>query len=280
MDILVWLVTGVFVGWLTRLAMGARRDFGLVGNLVTGSLGAVVGGWLLEGVGVTTPGGWFAQVLVAIVGAMVLLGALRILHEAVSVANRQSGSIIPAAVADLEGQMARLGEIERRIFATLLRRGPSAVDPNRSFDEQLSFGERVADRVAAFGGSWTFIGMFLTAMIVWMSINQRVARPFDPFPFILLNLLLSCLAALQAPVIMMSQNRQAAKDRSDARLDYEVNVRAELQIAALHEKIDCTRDQDLARLAIAVEAQRAQLDAIERRLAAPSGLADRERAES
>jgi uncharacterized membrane protein/uncharacterized membrane protein YeaQ/YmgE (transglycosylase-associated protein family) len=266
MDIVVWLVTGVFVGWLTRLAMGTKRDFGLVGNLVTGSLGAVVGGWLLEGVGVTAPGGWLAHVLVAIIGAMVLLGGLRLLQEAVSVANRQSGSIIPA-VADLEAQMARLGDIERRIFATLLRRGSSAVDPNRSFDAQLSFGERVADRVAAFGGSWTFIGMFLTSMIVWMAINQRLARPFDPFPFILLNLVLSCLAALQAPVIMMSQNRQAAKDRSDARLDYEVNVRAELQIAALHEKLDCTRDQDLARLAAAVEAQRAQLDAIERRLA-------------
>src|SRR5690606_23754192 len=113
-----------------------------------------------------------------------------------------------------------------------LRRGSAPVDPNRSFDAQLSIGERLADRVAAFGGSWTFIGLFLTAMIVWMAINQRLARPFDPFPFILLNLMLSCLAALQAPVIMMSQNRQAAKDRSDARLDYEVNVRAEVQIAA------------------------------------------------
>ena len=267
MDILVWLVTGVFVGWLTRLAMGARRDFGLVGNLVTGSLGAVVGGWLLESVGVTTPGGWIAHVLVATIGAMVLLGALRVLHEAVSVANRQSGALIPA-VADIELQMARLGEFERRIVATLLRRGSTAVDPNRSFDAQLSFGERVADRVAAFGGSWTFIGMFLTAMIVWMAINQRLARPFDPYPFILLNLQLSCLAALQAPVIMMSQNRQAAKDRSDARLDYEVNVRAELQIAALHEKIDCTRDQDLARLAAAVEAHGARLEAIQRHLGA------------
>jgi uncharacterized membrane protein len=103
-----------------------------------------------------------------------------------------------------------------------------------------------------------------------MALNQRLARPFDPFPFILLNLVLSCLAALQAPVIMMSQNRQAAKDRSDARLDYEVNVRAEVQIAALHEKIDGTREHDLARIAAAVEAQQIMLEDIQRQLARTS----------
>ena len=269
MDIVVWIATGVFVGWLTRLAMGSKRDFGLVGNLVTGSLGAVVGGWLLERAGVTAPGGWVAQLVVATLGAMVLLGALRLLHGAATAATGQSTNLLPS-VADFESQFARLGELERRIFSTLLRRGSAPVDPNRSFDAQLSIGERLADRVAAFGGSWTFIGLFLTAMVVWMAINQRLVRPFDPFPFILLNLVLSCLAALQAPIIMMSQNRQAAKDRSDARLDYEVNVRAEVQIAALHEKIDGTRERDLARIAAAVEAQQIMLEDIQRRLARTS----------
>jgi uncharacterized membrane protein/uncharacterized membrane protein YeaQ/YmgE (transglycosylase-associated protein family) len=264
---LIWMLTGVFVGWLVRLAMRSRRDVGMVGNLVTGSLGALVGGWLLELFGITTSGGWISHVIVAIVGAMVLLGALRVLRDAVSVAGRQGGGHFIPTVADLESQIARLGELERRVLASVLRRGSSTVDPNRSFDAQLSFGERVADRVAAFGGSWTFIGLFLMIMIVWMAVNQRLSRPFDPYPFILLNLVLSCLAALQAPVIMMSQNRQAAKDRSDARLDYEVNVRAEVQIAALHEKIDGTRDQDLAQIVRALEEQRAILAAIERQLA-------------
>ena len=99
-----------------------------------------------------------------------------------------------------------------------------------------------------------------------MALNQEMDRPFDPFPYILLNLLLSCLAALQAPVIMMSQNRQALKDRSDARTDYEVNVRAEMEILSLHTKLDLLREEDWRRLCGAVEQQQAVLAAIERRL--------------
>ncbi len=99
-------------------------------------------------------------------------------------------------------------------------------------------------------------------MVIWMAVNRQSPHPFDPYPFILLNLMLSCLAALQAPVIMMSQNRQAAKDRSDARLDYEVNVRAEVQITALHEKLDAALQQDLARIARALDEQREQLQAL------------------
>ena len=106
------------------------------------------------------------------------------------------------------------------------------------------------------------------AIALWIIANSIVlySRPPDPFPYILLNLMLSCLAALQAPIIMMSQNRQASKDRSDAKLDYDVNVRAEIQIAALHEKIDRTREQELARLCLAVDEQRALILALERRL--------------
>ena len=103
-----------------------------------------------------------------------------------------------------------------------------------------TFGERVADRVAEFGGSWSFILIFLGFMLVWIVLNtiQIWKAPFDPFPYILLNLILSCLAALQAPVIMMSQNRQETKDRERAKMDYEINQKAEAEILTLHKKLD------------------------------------------
>jgi len=271
MDVLIWMATGIFVGWIVRMAMRSRRDFGVFGDLITGSLGAIVGGWLLELAGVTTQAdGVKAHIIVAVVGAMVLMGSLRVLRGLVAV-GRQAGGHLRPTVIDLDAQIARLGEFERRVLATVLRRGAATVDPNKSFDADQTFGERVADRVATFGGSWTFIGLFLMTMVIWMAVNHQLAKPFDAYPFILLNLVLSCLAALQAPIIMMSQNRQAAKDRSDARLDYEVNVRAEVQISALHEKVDRTRDQELARLAELVDEQRAILAAIERRLAGGDG---------
>jgi uncharacterized membrane protein len=106
-------------------------------------------------------------------------------------------------------------------------------------EQPLTFGQRWADRIARFGGSWTFIGIFLFLMLVWMAINVfELHPPFDPYPFILLNLMLSCLAALQAPVIMMSQNRQNEKDRINAEHDYQVNRKAEAEIQLLHEKLD------------------------------------------
>jgi uncharacterized membrane protein len=129
----------------------------------------------------------------------------------------------------------------RRLRATdeLLR---THVTRNLNVEEQemITLGERVADRVASFGGSWTFIGIFGLVLVVWMAVNAWLLaqHPFDPYPFILLNLVLSCLAAIQAPVIMMSQNRQASKDRLKADLDYEINLKAELEVAQLHSKID------------------------------------------
>ncbi|HEX6013829.1 MAG TPA: DUF1003 domain-containing protein [Geminicoccaceae bacterium] len=104
----------------------------------------------------------------------------------------------------------------------------------------MTFGERLADRVAASGGSWRFILLFAVAMAAWMGLNSWLlaSRAFDPFPYILLNLVLSCLAAVQAPVIMMSQNRQETRDRLRARNDYLVNLKAELEIRLLHEKLD------------------------------------------
>lgn len=105
---------------------------------------------------------------------------------------------------------------------------------------ELSLGQRVADRIAEFGGSWTFILSFFFFLIAWMAVNAWVlaTHPFDPFPFILLNLILSCLAAIQAPIIMMSQNRQEQKDRQRNEHDYKVNLKAELEIRLLHEKLD------------------------------------------
>ena len=111
------------------------------------------------------------------------------------------------------------------------------------FEEEASFGQEAADAVARFGGSWTFIGCFALVLLAWVLLNswlliQQGRKPFDPFPYILLNLFLSMLASIQAPVILMSQNRQAEKDRATAQNDYEVNLKAELEIMALHEKMD------------------------------------------
>src|SRR5207249_3896471 len=111
-------------------------------------------------------------------------------------------------------------------------------DPEQVIEEGETFGDRVADMVASFGGSWKFIILFGCLMAMWMLINSTFGLKLDPYPFILLNLMLSTLAALQAPVIMMSQNRQDAKDRIRSEADYRVNVKAEVGIAELHEKID------------------------------------------
>src|ERR1051326_1266019 len=131
--------------------------------------------------------------------------------------------------------------IGRRLRATdeLLRTQVSR-NPNVEEQELLTFGQRIADKVASFGGSWTFILCFAAVLAVWVVINSTVllSRHFDPYPYILLNLFLSMLAAVQAPVIMMSQNRQVAKDRLKSDLDYEVNLKAEMEVAHLHRKVD------------------------------------------
>ena len=138
----------------------------------------------------------------------------------------------------LEQQVAKLSELERRILDKVAHRKPVARDIVAEFEQRLTLGERAADRIASFGGSWIFIGIFVAVMVAWIALN--IARPisFDPYPFILLNLVLSCLAAMQAPIIMMSQNRMSQKDRLDASHDYEVNLKAEMEIAALHLKLD------------------------------------------
>ena len=140
----------------------------------------------------------------------------------------------------LHAGLGPLSERDRRVIARIARRMSSAPNVNREFEKSLTFGERLADKVAAVGGSWSFIVGFCLFLVVWAVVNAAVLvqTAFDPYPFIFLNLLLSMLAALQAPVIMMSQNRQAAKDRLAASFDYEVNVKAESSIADLHDKVD------------------------------------------
>ena len=142
---------------------------------------------------------------------------------------------------------------ERHVIERVAKRLAVSRDVGSSFEQGRSFGERLADRIAAFGGSWTFIMMFMGAILAWVLVNTILlirsgGEPFDPYPFILLNLFLSLVAAIQAPIIMMSQNRQAAKDRLQASHDYEVNLKAEIEIMALHEKLDELRQKDLADL--------------------------------
>lgn len=142
---------------------------------------------------------------------------------------------------------------ERNVIKQILRRAAITRNVVEEQDEQSTFGQRLADRVAAIGGSWNFIIGFGVFLVVWVALNtwlltQAGVKPFDPYPYIFLNLMLSMLAALQAPVIMMSQNRQAAKDRLEAEHDYEVNLKAELEIMGLHEKLDAVRSQELADL--------------------------------
>ena len=118
-------------------------------------------------------------------------------------------------------------------------RRPISEDINETFDDRQTFGERLADRVATFGGSWTFLIAFGLFLVVWTVLNLVLRRDaFDPYPFIFLNLMLSMIAAAQAPIIMMSQNRQAQKDRLDAGNDYQVNLKAEIEIMALLEKVE------------------------------------------
>lgn len=144
-----------------------------------------------------------------------------------------------------------LPERQQRVLRRMAKRIVISENINESFHEKLTLGQRLADRVAAFGGSWTFIIIFGVVLAAWVLINVGLLTArnvFDPYPFIFLNLILSMLAAIQAPVIMMSQNRQSSKDRLAAAHDYEVNLKAELEIMTLHEKIDDVRMRQLETL--------------------------------
>ncbi|HEY0026826.1 MAG TPA: DUF1003 domain-containing protein [Allosphingosinicella sp.] len=145
----------------------------------------------------------------------------------------------------LDGGLSILSERERRVITTIARRQHVTRNVNRAVDARSTFGDRVADRVAGFGGSWAFILIFIGLLVAWVGLNTvaatRYGAAFDSYPFIFLNLILSMVAALQAPIILMSQNRQAARDRIAAALDYEVNLKAELEIMGLHDEIEGMR---------------------------------------
>ncbi len=136
-------------------------------------------------------------------------------------------------------EVGDLGDMEQTVLDSIGSRSPITARPEED-ELQSTMGQRVADKVAAFGGSWKFIIIFSAIIILWILGNSFLLRnkSFDPYPFILLNLILSCLAALQAPVIMMSQNRQEEKDRQRAKNDYMINLKSELEIRMLHEKLD------------------------------------------
>ena len=265
LQLVTWTATGLVAGGLARIVMRSRRDYGLFGDLLTGWFGALVGGWLFKSFNVVAPETTAGRILVSLVGAGVLLAGMRMLRQIMPAAQSAVSGNIAAPAVNLADHLLQLGNFERAILSRLLSRERWSRDPNVAFDAQATFGERVADRVASFGGSWTFIGIFAIFMVSWMALNSDMERPFDPFPYILLNLMLSCLAALQAPVIMMSQNRQASRDRSDAKTDYEVNVRAEMEITAVHAKLDMLREQEWLRLLVMLEEQQRTLESISSR---------------
>jgi len=162
----------------------------------------------------------------------------------------------------IETDKGELSTLEEQVLTSLKEYELLSSNINVEFDRQLTLGEKLADRIAGFGGSWRFILIFTGIIIFWVILNSAllIYRPFDPYPYILLNLVLSCLAALQAPIIMMSQNRQEDRDRLRAEQDYRVNLKSELEIRHLHEKIDHLLMKQWQRL---LEIQEVQLDIME-----------------
>lgn len=160
-----------------------------------------------------------------------------------------------------------LGEIEKRVLRKAHERKIVSTDVNAALSAEASFGSRFADGIARVGGSWSFILAFLAFLVIWCVLNtiMLATRAFDPYPFIFLNLVLSMVAAIQAPIIMMSQNRQAERDRFEAAKDYEVNLKAELEVLSLHQKIDL-------RVMAELEALRENIDRLNKLIAEKNGF--------
>jgi len=161
----------------------------------------------------------------------------------------------------LATEKGELTSLDEEVVASIRNFETVAADTAREFEQHLTLGEWISDVMADFGGSWKFLGLFAVVMVAWIVVNswQLLGHPYDPYPYILLNLVLSCLAALQAPVIMMSQNRQDARDRLRSEHDYRVNLKAEIEIRALHDKLDHLLANQWARL---VEIQQIQIDVL------------------
>lgn len=170
----------------------------------------------------------------------------------------------------LKKNVAKLSASERKVLEYLNKGQHISRNTNVDFEQKLTLGLQLSDRLAAFGGSWTFIVAFLLGIAIWVLLNTVVlpqnGKTFDPFPFILLNLFLSLLAAIQAPVILMAQGRQEAKDRLTAQYDYEVDLKAELEIMALHEKMDSLLVGQWEQLMALQEKQLSLLESIEKML--------------
>jgi uncharacterized membrane protein len=162
----------------------------------------------------------------------------------------------------MEEEKGDLTKLEKDVIEKLTDYEIVSVDIDKQFEGELTFGERVSDKIAEFGGSWKFIFIFISVLVVWIGINSYIllSRPFDPYPFILLNLILSCIAAIQAPVIMMSQNRQEARDRKRAEADYKINLKSEIELRQLHQKVDHLLTQQWERM---VEIQELQLEVLD-----------------
>jgi uncharacterized membrane protein len=155
-----------------------------------------------------------------------------------------------------------LSNLEMDVINKLAEHESISVNVEKEFEAKLTFGEKLSDIIASFGGSWKFIIIFGLIIFIWILVNTffLLTKSFDPYPFILLNLVLSCLAALQAPIIMMSQNRQEARDRSRAEHDYKINLKSELELRQLHQKVDHLLVQQWERM---VEIQELQLELLE-----------------
>jgi uncharacterized membrane protein len=162
----------------------------------------------------------------------------------------------------LEDEIGELTSLDQEVIESLQQHEVLTENIEKQFERKLTFGEHLSDKIAEFGGSWKFIITFGGVIVLWVVLNAVLLldRGFDPYPFILLNLILSCLAALQAPVIMMSQNRAEARDRLRAENDYKVNLKAELEIRHLHEKIDHLLRKQYNRL---FEIQQIQIELLE-----------------
>ncbi len=166
---------------------------------------------------------------------------------------------------NLTSQLGELTEIEKEVITSIAQHTTLAGKlDDEDENQKLSFGDHLADKVADFGGSWRFIIIFSVLIMIWVIINVYVLnnKGFDPYPFILLNLFLSCIAAIQAPVIMMSQNRQEDKDRDRSKKDYMINLKSEVEIHTLHEKLDQLIIQQQQELIEVQKEQNEKLDQI------------------
>ncbi len=159
----------------------------------------------------------------------------------------------------IETERGELSDLEKEVVESLAKNEILSMHVDQEFESKLTFGQRLSDKMASFGGSWRFIIIFACILVLWIFVNSLLLtlKPFDPYPFILLNLILSCLAAIQAPIIMMSQNRQEAKDRLRASYDFQINLKAELEIRQLHQKLDHLLSRQWERL---IEIQEVQIE--------------------